>query len=66
MSGSIHAYVSLLQAINPGQPLLPDWVHNGAIIGVQGGTDRMLEVLNEVNFPQIYIQISFSDQNSLN
>jgi hypothetical protein len=37
------------EAINPGQPALPDWVHQGAIIGIQGGTDRMLEVLNQVN-----------------
>ena len=32
--------------MSPGQPELPDWVYNGAIIGVQGGTDRMLEVLD--------------------
>jgi hypothetical protein len=37
------------EAINPGQPALQDWVHQGAIIGIQGGTDRMLEVLNQVN-----------------
>ena len=36
-----------VQKINPGQPELPEWVYNGAIIGVQGGTDRMLEVLNK-------------------
>ena len=30
-----------------GQPELPDWVYNGAILGVQGGTDTMLNYLDE-------------------
>jgi hypothetical protein len=42
-------FILYFEAINPGQPALPDWVHQGAIIGIQGGTDRMLEVLNQVN-----------------
>ena len=29
-----------VQKVNPGQPELPEWVYNGAMIGVQGGTDR--------------------------
>ena len=33
--------------INPGQPELPDWVYNGAILGVQGGTERMLDILKQ-------------------
>ena len=37
--------MEIVQKINPGQPELPDWVYNGAIIGVQGGTERMLEIL---------------------
>ena len=41
--------MDIVQSINPGQILIPDWVHYGAIIGVQGGTKRMLEVLNQVN-----------------
>ena len=40
--------MGIVQSINPGQSLIPDWVHYGAIIGVQGGTKRMLEILNQV------------------
>ena len=29
--------MELVQAINPGQPELPEWVYNGAILGVQVG-----------------------------
>merc|ERR1711971_608283 len=36
-----------VQALNPGQPELPDWVYNGAILGVQGGTDTMLMRLED-------------------
>jgi len=28
--------MEIVQALNPGQPPLPDWVYNGAILGVQG------------------------------
>ena len=38
-----------VQSINPGQPELPDWVYNGAILGVQGGTERMLDILQQVS-----------------
>lgn len=38
--------MEVVQSINPGQPELPEWVYNGAILGVQGGTDRMLELLS--------------------
>ena len=27
-----------VQKINPGQPEMPEWIYNGAILGVQGGT----------------------------
>jgi alpha-glucosidase len=27
------------------QPVLPEWVYNGLIIGVQGGTDRAIEIM---------------------
>ena len=40
--------MEVVQSTNPGQTLVPDWVHHGAIIGVQGGTQRMLDVLNQV------------------
>jgi len=39
--------MELVQTINPGQPELPEWVYNGAILGVQGGTDKMLQYLND-------------------
>lgn len=39
--------MEIVQMINPGQPELPDWVYNGAILGVQGGTDKMLQYLND-------------------
>ena len=29
--------MEIVQKINPGQPLLPDWIYNGVVIGVQGG-----------------------------
>lgn len=38
--------LDLVAAINPGQPELPEWVYNGAILGVQGGTDAMLTYLD--------------------
>ena len=37
--------LEIVQAINPGMPVLPDWVHEGAIMGVQGGTEAMLDYL---------------------
>ena len=40
--------MEIVQTINPGQSLVPEWVHQGAIIGVQGGTERMLHIMNEV------------------
>ena len=40
--------MEIVQAVNPGMPVLPDWVHQGAIMGVQGGTDAMLGYLQQV------------------
>lgn len=40
--------MEIVQKINPGQSPVPEWVHNGAVIGVQGGTDRMLTTLDEL------------------
>ena len=40
--------MEIVQEINPGQPPLPEWVHQGAIMGVQGGTNKMLEYLDMV------------------
>ena len=53
--------MEIVQKINPGQPELPDWVYDGAILGVQGGTDRMLEILrnaqeNDVAVTGMWIQ----------
>ena len=50
-----------VQKINPGQPELPDWIYNGVVIGVQGGTERMLDVLqmaldNDVAVSGLWIQ----------
>ena len=42
--------MEVVQAINPGQSLIPEWVHQGAILGVQGGTKRMLDILNQVAY----------------
>lgn len=39
--------MEIIQILNPGQPALPDWVYNGAILGVQGGTGKMLGYLDE-------------------
>ena len=45
--------MEVVQAINPGQSLIPEWVHQGAILGVQGGTKRMLDILNQVTYISI-------------
>ncbi|XP_033103507.1 sulfoquinovosidase-like, partial [Anneissia japonica] len=37
--------VSMLTNILGRQPVLPDWIHSGIILGVQGGTASMLEYL---------------------
>ena len=39
--------MKIVQKINPGQPELPEWIYNGAMIGVQGGTERMLQILDD-------------------
>ena len=35
-----------VQKINPGQPEMPEWIYNGAILGVQGGTYRELNIFD--------------------
>ena len=45
------------QALNPGQPELPDWVYNGAILGVQGGTDTMLMRLEDARAHGIQVSL---------
>lgn len=45
------------QALNPGQPELPDWVYNGAILGVQGGTDTMLMRLEDARAHGIQVKL---------
>ena len=60
------------QALNPGQPELPDWVYNGAILGVQGGTDTMLMRLEDARAHGIQVTLvvnkiwSFSPQGGWN
>ena len=44
---SENTLMETVQKINPGQPELPEWVYNGAIIGVQGGTQRMLDIMSQ-------------------
>ena len=39
--------MEIVETLNPGQPPLPNWVYNGAILGVQGGTESMLGYLEE-------------------
>ncbi|TRY69177.1 hypothetical protein TCAL_05612 [Tigriopus californicus] len=39
--------MDIVQELNPGQPPLPDWIHDGAILGVQGGTEDMLGYLRQ-------------------
>ena len=39
--------MEIVQDINPGAPELPEWVYNGAIMGVRGGTEARLGYLYE-------------------
>lgn len=39
--------VSKISSFFGRQPLLPEWVYSGLILGVQGGTDRVLEKMNK-------------------
>ena len=43
--------------MNPGQPELPEWVYNGAILGVQGGTDTMLMRLEDARAHGIQVEL---------
>ena len=43
-----NSLMEIVKAVNPGMPMLPDWVHQGAIMGVQGGTQEMLDYLQQV------------------
>lgn len=36
--------MEIVETLNPRQPSLPEWVYNGAILGVQGGTEKMLGI----------------------
>ncbi|MBR3185734.1 MAG: alpha-glucosidase [Oscillospiraceae bacterium] len=42
---SLLALVSDLGAFFGRQPTLPDWIYNGAILGLQGGTERVSELV---------------------
>ena len=44
---SFEALLSDLSEVVGRQPELPDWVYDGQILGVQGGTDTMLEKLQK-------------------
>lgn len=43
---SLAAAVSALSAVVGRQPPLPDWVHEGVVLGAQGGTDAVLKKLD--------------------
>ena len=46
-----NTFKDVLRVIHPTNlPTIPEWVHEGAIIGVQGGTARMLDILGQVSF----------------
>ena len=49
--------------MNPGQPELPDWVYNGAILGVQGGTDTMLMRLEDARAHGIQVKFDAKPKN---
>ncbi len=47
---SATSYIELLEKITAffgRQPELPEWVYNGLMLGLQGGTERSLELLNK-------------------
>ncbi|KAJ6636223.1 Sulfoquinovosidase [Pseudolycoriella hygida] len=44
---SLLSLVKQISKIYGRQPVLPEWVSNGAILGVQGGTDKMLQFIDE-------------------
>lgn len=44
---SLLSLVKNISQIFGRQPELPEWVSTGAILGVQGGTDKMLQYINE-------------------
>ena len=41
----LESYTSFAGRMTP----LPDWSHSGAILGLQGGTKRVIDTLNQVN-----------------
>ena len=47
--------LDIVTSLNPGQPELPEWVYNGAILGVQGGTDAMLNYLDIAEGAAIFL-----------
>lgn len=44
---SLLSVVKKISQIFGRQPVLPEWISTGAILGVQGGTDKMLQFVNE-------------------
>ena len=44
--------IKTVQKINPGQPEMPEWIYNGAILGVQGGyfCKNILEIFRQLFF----------------
>ena len=46
---SFGALSELMSGLLGRQPPLPDWVYDGAILGLQGGTDTVLEKLQEAD-----------------
>ena len=37
------------------QPLLPEWIREGAVLGVQGGTDAMLGYIEQAQVRGLFI-----------
>jgi len=46
-NSSLLSLVQKISQVYGRQPELPEWVYNGAILGVQGGTEKMLQYLDE-------------------
>ena len=60
-------FKEVLKMVQSGQPgplqTIPDWVHDGAIIGVQGGTASMNDTRQKVSFRQCTLIQSHSHSN---
>ena len=53
--------MDIVQSVNPGQTSIPKWAYLGAIIGVQGGTQRMLDIMNQVSETKLILPCSIEE-----